>query len=216
MAGNISIPFIKEWNSEPPREALKVEINCHNWSKDYPSDSEAFCHMWHSGDLLYLDFSVKEEFVRAEIGEDNGKVSKDSCVEFFISFDKEGYYNIEANSIGKVLMSHRKSRKENVIYAPGAVLDSIKRVASLGSEPFECKKSDGIWRLSLQIPLKAFFVHDFESFKGLKARANFYKCGDLLPHQHFLSWQPIDTETPDFHRPEYFGDIEFQSSPDME
>ena len=40
-------------------------------------------------------------------------------------------------------------------------------------------------------------------------RANVYKCGDLLPVPHFISWNPITTESPDFHRPEFFGQMRF-------
>ena len=37
--------------------------------------------------------------------------------------------------------------------------------------------------------------------------ANFYKCADLTSTPHFLSWAPIDTPEPDFHRPEFFAPI---------
>ena len=40
-------------------------------------------------------------------------------------------------------------------------------------------------------------------------RANFYKCGDKTLQPHFLSWSPIHSEKPDFHRPEDFGIINF-------
>ena len=40
---------------------------------------------------------------------------------------------------------------------------------------------------------------------GRVIRANFYKCGDETPIPHFGMWSPVDNETPDFHRPEYFG-----------
>jgi hypothetical protein len=42
---------------------------------------------------------------------------------------------------------------------------------------------------------------------GATLRANFYKCGDELQVPHFLSWNPIGVETPDFHRPEFFGKL---------
>ena len=38
-------------------------------------------------------------------------------------------------------------------------------------------------------------------------RANFYKCGDKTAHPHYLSWSPIDTPKPDFHRPDFFGEL---------
>ena len=41
-------------------------------------------------------------------------------------------------------------------------------------------------------------------------RANFYKCADKSAHPHFLSWNPIDVPSPDFHRPEFFGELILQ------
>ena len=48
------------------------------------------------------------------------------------------------------------------------------------------------------------------SLKGKTLRANFYKCGDKLQQMHFLSWNPIDVPKPDFHRPDFFGEVTFQ------
>ena len=48
-----------------------------------------------------------------------------------------------------------------------------------------------------------------ESFYNIKASGNFYKCGDQQVVPHYLSWAPITTENPDFHRPEYFGELNF-------
>ena len=40
-----------------------------------------------------------------------------------------------------------------------------------------------------------------------KLRATFYKCGDKTAHPHFLSWNPVGTPAPDFHRPDFFGEL---------
>ena len=60
--------------------------------------------------------------------------------------------------------------------------------------------------LALDIPASTFGL---ETFAGLQARGNFYKCGDRLPVPHYLSWAPIGTPKPDFHRPEYFDRLIF-------
>ena len=39
---------------------------------------------------------------------------------------------------------------------------------------------------------------------------NVYKCGDNLSQPHFLSWQPIHTDKPNFHVPQFFGEVEFE------
>jgi hypothetical protein len=36
---------------------------------------------------------------------------------------------------------------------------------------------------------------------------NFYKCGDETEYPHFGCWNLIASPVPDFHRPEYFGEI---------
>lgn len=38
-------------------------------------------------------------------------------------------------------------------------------------------------------------------------RGNFYKCGDLTAEPHYLSWSPIAFERPNFHLPEFFGEL---------
>ena len=38
-------------------------------------------------------------------------------------------------------------------------------------------------------------------------RANFYKCGDNCDKTHFLSWSPIALEKPNFHCPDFFGEL---------
>ena len=48
-----------------------------------------------------------------------------------------------------------------------------------------------------------------EQLKGKTFRANFYKCGDMLSVPHYVTWNPVGTPKPDYHRPEYFGELKF-------
>ena len=61
------------------------------------------------------------------------------------------------------------------------------------------------WRVTLVIPFELIGV-DPEALPE-KLRANIYKCGDKTAHPHFLSWSPVGTPSPDFHRPEFFGEL---------
>lgn len=36
---------------------------------------------------------------------------------------------------------------------------------------------------------------------------NFFKTGEQTPVHHTLSWNLIDLDKPDFHRPEWFGKL---------
>ena len=75
---------------------------------------------------------------------------------------------------------------------------------------FEERIGDCSWEVALVIPYSAFFMHNITSLDGKAIRANFYKCGDKLQTPHFLSWNPIDLEKPNFHCPEFFGMLRFK------
>ena len=60
------------------------------------------------------------------------------------------------------------------------------------------------------IPSSIFVNNVNFSFTKLTANANFYKCGDETQKPHYLSWNPVKTSKPDFHRPEYFGKLIFE------
>ena len=207
------IPFIDATFSDGkvPSHALNLPIGCNNWIELFPCSPEVHVSLWHNGSSLFISYNVKEDFVRALAEKDNDKVCEDSCVEFFISFDDKGYYNLEANCVGKLLLSHRRGRKIDVEYAPEDILSGIKRVSSLGLDKINERKQDEPWNLTLSIPVSTFFKHSFPSFDGIEAKCNIYKCGDRLPAPHYLSLHPISTSTPDFHRPEFFQSISFGS-----
>ena len=117
------------------------------------------------------------------------------------------YYNFECNCAGKLLLHGGEAGTER----PGAseeVLKSVKRWASLGTEPFEERVGECTWEVALVIPASAIFRHEIETFNGKTMRANFYKCGDRCSRPHFLSWSPIDCEEPNFHKPEFFGRVD--------
>lgn len=191
------------------KESDLQTVGCVNWPDEFPDKPEVRFAIMHTGDHICLKFFVTEQYTMARVTEDNGEVWTDSCVEFFISFDDSGYYNFEFTCIGKALLGFRKER-EKYEHASKAVMDSIIRMPSLGTEPFGERSEGQSWELAVKIPARAFFKHDIRSFDGMEARANFYKCGDKLTRPHFLSWQPIDNHKPDFHLEKFFGEVKFE------
>ena len=186
-------------------------VACCNWQSEFPYTPEVSFRMFHTGGRLMLRFDVAERYTAAMIGEDNGQVWTDSCVEFFIAPDERSYYNFETSCIGRMLLAERRSRTEGVHPAPQQVLDTIERFTSYPfGNTFAEREGENRWSLTLGIPPQALFRHALTDWSGVAARMNLYKCGDRLSHPHFLSWQPIRTEKPDFHRPEFFGEAEFE------
>lgn len=198
----------KDYNSVLARLEPNA-IACCNWPAEFPYTPAVSFKCYHDGDRLYLRFDVDEQGTAALVNEDNGAVWTDSCVEFFIAPDEKGYYNFETTCIGKMLLGYHKSRNE-AVHAPAEILASVKRDTSLPAGETFAEKAIGPWSLTLSIPATALFKHDIKSWDGVEFKGNFYKCGDNLAVPHFVSWQPIKTEKPDFHRPEFFGPLSFE------
>lgn len=182
------------------------EISQVNW-KEYPYKPDVKFAIAHDGEHIYLNWQVCENEVKAVCKKDGGEVWKDSCVEFFISFDGHTYYNIESNCMGKLVVAtgSGRNKRESI---PEELIKEIKRWPSLGDKPVE--GMTGKWELSLIIPNSIFCPNELCPLNFTKATGNFYKCGDGLKQPHFLSWNAIESETPNFHLPEYFGKLNFK------
>lgn len=181
-----------------------------NWSEFNYRPSVKF-RIAHNGKNIFLNFKVKENSIRALHIENNSPVSTDSCVEFFIiPSDDEYYYNFEFNCIGTMLLCGRKERPAKESALPH-IAEKVERWSSLGSKPFDLQVGEFEWQLSVIIPVNTFFRSSpIVDLSGKKAKANFYKCGDLLQTKHYLSWNKIDAPKPNFHLPEYFGELIFE------
>ena len=195
---------------DPANKLDRFCIDKINWPADFPAAPKVFFRIAHNGDEVYLKFNVEEQYTMAAVDKDQGPVYTDSCVEFFIAFDETGYYNFEFSCIGRSLAHFNTPDKSSSEHVPPELMTYIGRLSSLGMEPFAEQEGDNKWTLTVVIPRKVFFRHQFASLKGINARANFYKCGDNLTVSHFLSWSPIEFPKPNFHLPEFFGKVKFK------
>ena len=178
------------------------------WADQYPYAPEMKFRIAHSGDYIIINYKVKEKAVRAVAETDNGNVWEDSCCEFFFSPAADNmYYNIESNCAGKILFESGDTRHGRKRY-PLTTVAQIKRWSSLGDGVFEERPVSDVWEMSLMIPVSMF--EGVGNLSGMKSHANFYKCGDKLTTPHFVTWNPVHTEKPDYHRPEFFGEIIFE------
>jgi hypothetical protein len=181
-------------------------INSVNWGA--PPQVKASVRIANDNENIYLHYHVSEKNVLGRYQLINEPVYKDSCVEFFIAFDAKYYYNFEFNCIGNVLAQYGTDRN-NRKFLETSVVKSIKTDPSLGRDKVSILNTDLQWHLDIIIPVGAFQYSKLTSLAKTTARCNFYKCGDDLPEPHFLSWKPIISDTPDFHKPEFFGDLLF-------
>ncbi len=183
-------------------------IDIVNWDITAYKPDVAF-KIAYSGKEIYLKYYVSEKYVKAEKTGINQDVYEDSCVEFFVSPADDGiYYNLEFNSIGAFLIGTGTGRHDSMRIDP-SIASQVRCLPVLGNKPFPERLGQQEWTLTVAIPVSLFFRHTIGDLEGKKFSANFYKCGDGLTEPHYLSWNPVLTEEPDFHRPEYFGIMNF-------
>jgi hypothetical protein len=185
----------------------KIDIATAPWPEFADKPQVAF-NIAHNGDHILIRYDVTEREVLARFEQINEPVYRDSCVEFFIALEEGGpYYNFEFNSLGTCLCGFGPQR-EGRILLPTEVLEKIRYERSLKSLN-DNGEAVFNWTLTLAVPVEVFCYHDLSSLSGLKCTMNFYKCGDDLARPHYLVWNLVKTDNPDYHRPEFFGRVEF-------
>ena len=130
----------------------------------------------------------------------------DSCVEFFMKrVDDPNYYNFEFNCIGTCDASYRESRDSKKVADRRRVC--IRYVAFRVCRMLAFPEKLGVysWELVVAIPFRLMGL-DPDNLPE-KIMGNFYKCADDTEFPHFVSWSPIGLPTPNFHCPEFFGEI---------
>ncbi|MGB8358041.1 MAG: carbohydrate-binding family 9-like protein [Bacteroidales bacterium] len=213
----IEVSRLNSEKTNPPMAEVSVRldeigpghaIETVNWEA-FPYKPEVRFNIAWGERGIYLKYYVKESTVKAEKTLTNEMVCEDSCVEFFVAPSDDGiYYNLEFNPIGTILMGTGHGRHDSV-RADAQILKGVRRITTLGTEPFAEICGDVRWSLTIAIPPETFFHHKISDLRGKSFRANFYKCGDMLSNPHYVTWNPVGTEKPDFHRPEYFGTLRF-------
>ena len=212
---SIRVPLIEDLDisdlhgleSQMELYAAKSYISHVNWPSDYPYAPSVSFMIARTGSHLVVLYHVRGYDLRAFALQDNEMVCHDSCCEFFVADPSDGtYYNFEMNCIGTLKAAKRRSRQDYCLLDE-AQLSRILRLSSLKRSQID---ASGIhsWQLAMCIPfeLMGFSADCIPE----KLYANFYKCADKSEHPHFLSWNPVGTLQPDFHRPEYFGRLDFK------
>ena len=148
-----------------------------------------------------LRMTCAETAPRAVYTRYNEPVYTDSCMEFFCDWLGDGrYVNMEMNALGTLLSCVGPDR-----HARTPIADLTD------GEIFSVKGEicDGYWQVTAEIPsallCRILGVDSIPFGHGYTLRGNFYKCGDDTAVVHYGMWNPVGTDKPDFHRPEYFG-----------
>lgn len=185
----------------------KDTVNEVNWPDEFPYHPVCNFSVARSETHFAVLYHVRGLDLRAAAMDDNGHVWEDSCCEFFVADPSDGTYcNFEMNCIGTLLNAKGAGRSGRV-QRPQESLDRVRRFSTLPRREYSSDGEIFSWSAGMLIPfdLMGIDAADIPS----SVRANFYKCGDNTAHTHFLSWNPVGCPSPDFHRPEFFGELLF-------
>lgn len=200
----LSIPMLR--CGADPDTALELEggvfrVDCVNWPSGYPYAPFCAGRIGHTADSLMVDFRVSGLDLRAQNTADQGRSWEDSACEIFLQVPGDpGYFNFETNPAGKIVACYGPDRHSRTPL-PEEKLRAIGRRAWVEA-PVEYAGGVWNWRVVLTIPFAVLGVKEPRRLLG-----NIYKCGDLTAHPHFLTWAPVGTPSPDFHRPDFFGEF---------
>jgi len=201
-------PSLEEISACLDNQNGRLMIDTINW-KGYKYMPDVALSIAYSDQEIFLKYYVKEAFFKAEKTASNQMVCEDSCVEFFVSPEDDGlYYNMEFNAIGTCLLGLGSDRASSRRVEP-EIISKIRRLTTAGIKPFAEKTGEFAWAITVAIPFEVFFSHQIKDLKGRIFRANFYKCGDKLTVPHYVTWNPVATENPDYHQPGHFGLLKF-------
>lgn len=188
-------------------QATRQTIEYANWANEFPYKPICAFSIARTDKYLYINYFVRGNCLRAVNTKNNTSVWEDSCVEFFVQIPGEQeYYNFEFNCIGTCLAAKRKSRNDAKSFTDEQIAQ-IKCYSSVGNRPFEEMHGLFAWELIVAIPFSLLGLDGTNLPE--KINANFYKCADATSLPHYLSWSPIALPSPNFHCPEYFGEVYF-------
>jgi putative heme-binding domain-containing protein len=166
-------------------------------------------------DNLYVSWYAHDKHISASITQRHGPVSKDDCVEIFISPNPDkvkNYYTFEINAIGTMLNRARTDwwtgpptwDPENVQYRT-----SFHGLAKKDESPH-----DDHWVVEAAIPLKNFARDAAHTppRDGDRWRLNLQRLGGTTNAQA-STWSPLPEGVRSFHTPEAFGSVRFVNGP---
>ena len=204
----------------------EIDISACTWrtaESDKPLGTvTAGLNIGYSGTILGLLYTIEGDELLVRYTQDWDRVCQDSCVECFISSESTypAYVNLEFNPLGTCWAQIGPDRNHRERLSKAAV-STIFRRGSITTRAMDagCLKGESRfrWEMLVMMPMQKVGIlaqhegagYDADMLKGTRLRANFYTTGDDLQNPVYQSWCPIDTPSPDFHQPKYFGELVF-------
>jgi len=171
---------------------------------------------------LYVGYYCLDRRISAYVTERHGPVSRDDCVELFLSPNPSkvsNYYTFEINAIGTML---NRNRTDWWTGPPTWEPDGMKHRASWhGATKKDPAGDDRYWIVEMAVPLKNFAKdaahtppHDGDQWRLNLNRLEGVGTPKPLPGTPRLglsTWSPLPRDVRSFHSPEWFGWVRFMT-----
>lgn len=206
------IPFTGAVAGTPWASAQTMLIDNFPWFKGGQKQATQV-RILYDDQNLYLQFLCEDKHIFAQYTEHNGPVCLDSCVEAFIMVDPTngpGYFNLEINCCGHIHMGYGVQRADRTLMDEKTARRMTIKTSIASDTKLESPDDNGWW-VAAKLPLallREFTGKTIAPHAGTIWKANFYRCGGKTDDQ-FAAWNTLACPNPDFHRPEYFGDLKF-------
>lgn len=207
--------IIQKAASEKEIDFSKIPaLNIHNclWDKfGYaPVSMGQFCY---TDEALYVKLTSYETEITGRYTQMNDPVYTDSCLEFFISpnYDTDKrYMNFETNCLGALLLGLGTTNENR----EDLTVDFKKEFGLTSTVSLKNIKDyqENHWSVCYHIPFSFLekYFGPIHITSGKKIAANVFKCGDETKYEHYMSWNKVDNEVPNFHLSEFFGEMIFE------
>jgi alpha-galactosidase len=189
-------PIEQEWERANP-----VSF-CHDWQgkNEDPQRSTEVKVLW-TLDHIYLRFCCRYRSIHVFSDSDpsgrGAELWDRDVAEVFLQPDRFG----------------EKYYREFEVSPNGLWLDlditpqGLRQIASGMSSRVSVDESARIWSAEVVIPIGAVT----SAFNPEQSwRVNFFRCEGLDPERFYSAWQPTQTEMPNFHVPQKFGQLRFE------
>jgi len=187
-----------------------LEINDYPWYKTGRKQNTQV-KLSANSETLFMQIIAQDHYSFAKQTELNHMlICEDSCVEFFFSPSGvlgSSYVNLEVNCCGTLHLAYGVGR-ENRQYISLAAANLIQCKSSISSPAKIESEDDKTWCIEIALPFKVIEQLTGKSVNKDKWFANFYRCGGRTEPQYAV-WNHIEVSEPDYHRPEYFGELVF-------
>ena len=190
-------PTPGDWNVAEPAAF------CHDWQgRNLDPQRETEVRLLWSADRLFIRFQCRfhslDVFPDADPNGRRDVLWDRDVAEVFLQPDRFG----------------EKYYKEFEVSPNGMWLDldispqGLTHITSGMLSRVEVDETARIWTAELAIPMKAL-TSSFDPSQPW--RVNFFRCEGLDPHRFYSAWQPTETAEPNFHVPQKFGWLKFES-----